>query len=67
MDAPAYTAASCDYERIPRTTNDPVIDQIFKKKNTIAYQEIMQYETDKALFRNGVQMNGLYQNDNSTM
>ena len=64
LDAPAYTAASCDYDRIPRTAADPVIDQIFKKNNSVAFQELMQYETDKSLFRNGVQPNNLYQYDN---
>ena len=26
-----FTSASCDYERIPRVTNDPVINNMFKR------------------------------------
>ena len=41
MDAPCFTLASSDYEKIPRIANDPIISRQFKKLNSKAYKEIM--------------------------
>lgn len=38
---PSVTNASSDFEKLPRTANDPVIDYQFKKKNSFCYKALM--------------------------
>lgn len=57
-----FTSASCDYERIPRVTNDPVINNMFKRMHAPAYQELMNNEADQNLLNHGVLMNNVFEN-----
>ena len=52
-------SASCDYERIPRVTNDPVINSMFKRVHASAYQELMNHDADDKLLAHGVMLNNV--------
>lgn len=65
IDQNAFTSASCDYERIPRVTNDPVINSMYKRVHAPAYQELMNHQADQKLLSHGVMFNNIYENHGS--
>ena len=62
---PAVTNASSDFEKLPRTANDPVIDYQFKKNNSYCYQTLMTMNSEKILMNKGMNVKNIFENDGS--
>ena len=61
---PGVTAASSDYEKLPRAAvNDPVIDAQFKKKNESLLNSIMKNESTSMLFEKGLNPQNVFESD----
>lgn len=61
IESSVFTQASCDYERIPRQTEDPVINKIYKQMHAGSYQSLMNHEGDRQLFKSGVILDNVYE------
>ena len=60
---PSVTNASSDFEKLPRTANDPVIDYQFKKKNSFCYKALMTMNSEQILMSKGMNVKNLFEND----
>lgn len=60
---PAVTNASSDFEKLPRTANDPVIDYQFKKNNSFCYKTLMTMNSEKILMSKGMNVKNIFDND----